>query len=117
MRICAGIAIFAGTLAGCGTAAMPRRGFDAVILNGRVMDPETSLDSVRNLGIADGRIAAITDVPLEGRTVLDARGLVVSPGFIDLHAHGQDPATDYAMRVADGVTSALELEVGTADID
>jgi len=85
--------------------------YDLVVANGRVIDPETGLDDVRSIGIRDGRIAAITNTPLAGRTVLDVSGLVVAPGFIDLHAHGQDlPAA--RMQAFDGVTTALELESG-----
>jgi N-acyl-D-aspartate/D-glutamate deacylase len=94
----------------------PPPGFDLVIAGGRVMDPESGTDAVRFLGLAGGKIAAISSEPLRAETTLDARGLVVAPGFIDLHAHGQD-AENYALRAADGVTSALELEVGTGDID
>jgi N-acyl-D-aspartate/D-glutamate deacylase len=100
------------TLPGAGA----ERPFDLVIRGGRVMDPESGLDVVREVGVRDGRIAAIDAGPLEGRAVIDARGLVVAPGFIDLHAHGQD-AENYALRAADGVTAALELELGTADVD
>jgi len=89
--------------------------FDLVLANGWVVDPETGLDGVRSVGIRDGRIAAISQTPLQGRTVLDARGLVVAPGFIDLHAHGQDLAAA-RMRVFDGVTTALELEAGTLPV-
>ncbi len=89
--------------------------FDLVLANGRVIDPETGLDGVRSVGIRDGRIAAISRTPLQERTVLDARGLVVAPGFIDLHAHGQDlPAA--RMQAFDGVTTALELEGGTLPV-
>lgn len=85
--------------------------YDLVVANGRVIDPETGLDEVQSIGIRDGRIAAITNISLAGRTVLDASGLVVAPGFIDLHAHGQDlPAA--RMQAFDGVTTALELESG-----
>ena len=62
-----------------------------VIANGQVMDPASGLDAVRNIGIRGGKIAAISTAPLRGRTVLDAKGLVVAPGFIDLHSHGQTP--------------------------
>jgi N-acyl-D-aspartate/D-glutamate deacylase len=89
---------------------------DLVIRGGRVVDPETRLDAVRDVAIDGGRIAAITDGRENGHEVIDARGLVVAPGFIDLHAHGQD-AENYALRAADGVTTALELEVGTGDVD
>ena len=90
--------------------------YDVVILGGRVMDPETNLDAVRNVGVRDGKIVALTEKPLQGATTIDARGLVVAPGFIDLHQHGQD-AANYAIKAADGVTTALELEVGVDDVD
>jgi N-acyl-D-aspartate/D-glutamate deacylase len=90
--------------------------YDLVILNGRVVDPESKSDAVRNLGISGGTIKVITSDKLEGRSVIDARGLVVSPGFIDLHQHGQDEE-NYRFKAMDGVTTALELEVGTGDVD
>src|ERR1044072_6468364 len=85
--------------------------YDLVILNGRVIDPESRTDAVRNLGISNGTIKEISISKLAGRTVIDARGLVVSPGFIDLHQHGQDDE-NYRFKAMDGVTTALELEVG-----
>ena len=90
--------------------------YDFVILNGRVIDPESRTDAIRNLGISNGVIKAITTGKLDGRTVIDARGLIVSPGFIDLHQHGQDEE-NYRFKAMDGVTTALELEVGTGDVD
>src|SRR6266852_3650279 len=90
--------------------------YDLVIANGRVMDPESGLDSIRNVGIRGRKIAAISTDRLEGKQTIDAKGLVVAPGFIDLHQHGQDPE-NYAAKAADGVTTALELEVGVADVD
>jgi N-acyl-D-aspartate/D-glutamate deacylase len=90
--------------------------FDVVILNGRVIDPESRLDAIRNLGITDGKIVAITSSMIKGRMTIDAKGLVVSPGFIDLHVHDMNEEHHRA-QLMDGVTSALELEVGTADID
>jgi N-acyl-D-aspartate/D-glutamate deacylase len=89
--------------------------FDRVITGGRVMDPASGLDAVRNIGLQGGRIAAITTEALLGRDTIDARGLVVAPGFIDLHAHGQTPET-YRFESLDGVTTSLELELGTADV-
>ncbi|MYB06766.1 MAG: amidohydrolase family protein [Gemmatimonadetes bacterium] len=85
--------------------------FDLVISGGRVMDPETDLDAIRNVGVVDGRIAAVTEDVLEGAESIDASGLVVAPGFIDLHAHGQDPVSA-RLQAADGVTTALEMEIG-----
>ena len=82
--------------------------YDVVIRGERVMDPETGLDAVRNVGIRGQTIVAISEDALEGETVVDAAGLVVAPGFIDLHAHGQsNDANRYQAR--DGVTTALEL--------
>ncbi|HKC46157.1 MAG TPA: amidohydrolase family protein [Gemmatimonadales bacterium] len=89
--------------------------YDRVILGGQVMDPGSGLDAVRNIGILGGRIAAITTDALVGKDTVDARGLVVAPGFIDLHAHGQTPET-YRFESLDGVTTSLELELGTADV-
>lgn len=97
--------------------AQPAGGpFDVVIAGGRVIDPETNTDAVRWVGVRAGTIQAVSATALQGRDTIDARGLVVSPGFIDLHQHGQT-AADYQRKAADGVTTALELEVGTADID
>jgi N-acyl-D-aspartate/D-glutamate deacylase len=90
--------------------------YDLVILNGRVIDPESRTDAIRHLGISNGTIKTISTSKLAGRTVIDARGLVVSPGFIDLHQHGQDDE-NYRFKAMDGVTTALELEVGTGDVD
>jgi len=89
--------------------------YDIVIANGRVMDPESGLDAIRNVGIRGRTIAAISASPLQGRTTIDARGLVVAPGFIDLHSHGQDDE-NYRYKARDGVTTALELEVGVSPV-
>lgn len=89
--------------------------FDAVITGGRVIDPETGLDAVRSVGIRDGRIAAISDADLSGEEVLDGRGLVVAPGFIDLHSHTQSLPGD-RIQGSDGVTTALELESGVLPV-
>lgn len=86
---------------------------DIVLSGGRVMDPETRLDAVRNVGIRGGEIVAISEDPLTGDIVVNVTGLVVAPGFIDLHAHGQtNRANEFQAR--DGVTTALELESGVA---
>lgn len=89
--------------------------YDVVIHGGRVLDPETGLDAVRNVGINGSTIAAISQADLAGKQTIDATGLVVSPGFIDLHEHGQ-LAADYRLRAFDGVTSALEMEIGVPDV-
>jgi N-acyl-D-aspartate/D-glutamate deacylase len=103
--------------AAIGLAALVHaQNFDLVIAGGRVIDPESGLDQIRNIGITGPTITAISAQPLTGRATIDATGLVVSAGFIDLHAHGQTPET-YRYQARDGVTTALELEVGTADVD
>ena len=94
------------------TTAAPE--YDVVILNGRVIDPESRLDAIRNIGISNGTIQAISEKSMRGRTTVLATGLVVSPGFIDLHSHGQDQE-NYRFKAMDGVTTALELEVGTGN--
>ena len=90
--------------------------FDAVILKGRVIDPETNYDGVRNVGIKDGTIALITEESISGKQTIDASGKVVSPGFIDLHAHGQNIG-DYRMQAMQGVTTMLELESGVLPVE
>lgn len=90
--------------------------YDLVIANGRVVDPESGLDAVRAVGIRGGKITAISSDRLTGERVIDAAGLTVVPGFIDLHAHSQTLDV-YRLRAFDGVTTALELEVGAADIE
>jgi len=89
--------------------------YDRVILGGHVMDPASNLDAVRNIGLLAGRIAVITTEAIRGRDTVAASGLVVAPGFIDLHAHGQTAET-YRFYALDGVTTALELELGTGDV-
>lgn len=85
--------------------------YDIVIKGGRVIDPETGLDAVRNIGIRNDRIVEISESDLLGNEIINASGLVVSPGFIDLHAHGQSNRSN-EFQARDGVTTALELEGG-----
>ena len=98
-----------------GSAQAQKSEFDLVLANGRVMDPESNLDAVRYVGIREGKIAAISTRPLSGRTVIDVKGLVIAPGFIDLHSHGQDDE-NYRYKARDGVTTALEMEVGVSPV-
>lgn len=107
MRLAAWMAVLA-----CAAGAQE---YDVAILNGRVMDPASGLDAPRHVGIRAGKIAAVSGSPLRGRTTIDAKGLVVAPGFIDLHSHGQTPE-NYRFKARDGVTTALEMEVGVSPV-
>jgi N-acyl-D-glutamate deacylase len=79
------------------------------------MDPETMFDAVANVGINDGRIAAITRDGITGRETIDATGHVVAPGFIDTHYHATDIfASKMALR--DGVTTGMDLEAGSFNV-
>jgi N-acyl-D-aspartate/D-glutamate deacylase len=89
--------------------------YDLVIHGGRVIDPESSTDAILNVGINGGTIKSITTKNITGKQLIDAKGLVVSPGFIDLHAHGQHVAAQ-TYQIRDGVTTALELEAGGNNI-
>ena len=118
LRACA---IFVAMLAllplpGDVAASKDARLYDIVIEGGRVIDPETNLDAIRHVGVADGRIAIVSETPLAGRTVIDAKGLVVGPGFVDLHSHAQNVPSAW-LQAFDGVTTALELELGAWPVD
>ena len=93
-----------------------KKEFDVAILNGRVIDPESNLDEVCNIGIIDGSVKVVTTKEIFGKAIIDAQDMVVAPGFIDIHQHGQD-MENYTNKVMDGVTTALELEMGAADVD
>jgi N-acyl-D-aspartate/D-glutamate deacylase len=99
----------------CASTLAVAQELDVVIEHGRVMDPETGMDAIRNVGIQNGKITRISDQVLKGRQTIDASGLVVAPGFIDLHQHGQDLASE-RVKAFDGVTTALEMEIGARDV-
>ena len=90
--------------------------YDVVVLNGRVMDPETGFDQVANVGISNGWITAITSDAIDGAETIDATGHVVAPGFIDLEQHGIDP-WGIKVNLRDGVTTQMDFEIGALNID
>lgn len=121
VRIGTGVALALcafGSTAGWATLNQrtPAEQFDLVIEGGRVIDPETSLDAVRSIGIRGGRVVAVSDERLAGKTRIDASGLVVAPGFIDVHSHAMTIPGGW-MQAFDGVTTALELESGAWPVD
>ena len=84
---------------------------ELVLNGGRVIDPETGHDEVADIAVSQGRIVGIGGDLGRAERTISARGLVVAPGFIDLHAHGQCIPAD-RMQAFDGVTTSLELELG-----
>ena len=95
----------------CGATAQSKTMYDIVLIGGRVIDPETKLDTIKNIGIINNRIAQITAETLTGKETINVSGLVVAPGFIDLHVHGRSNK-EQEYQLHDGVTTALELEWG-----
>ena len=90
--------------------------YELVLKGGRVIDPETELDAVRDVGIAGGNIVAVEKGPLDGADVVDVSGLVVAPGFINLHSHAWTPLGQ-RFQAQDGVTTELELESGSYPVE
>jgi N-acyl-D-aspartate/D-glutamate deacylase len=108
-------ACMAGRFPGPPSASASPATYDVVIRNGRVIDPESGLDAIRSVGISAGVIRAISSEPLAGRLKIDATGLVVAPGFIDVL--WEMPPAYQRVQLLDGVTTALELWIGTDDVD
>jgi len=108
--------LLAGLLAVVAATLAAGESYDVVLAGGRVMDPASNLDATRDVGLRGGRIAAVSATPLSGRVRVDVRGLVVAPGFIDLHQHGFQPG-DLEFKVRDGVTTACELEIGAFPVN
>src|SRR5699024_8324060 len=86
-----------------------------LIIGGRVVDPRNGVDDVLTIGIADGRIVHVGPETIPAERSIDAEGLVVSPGFIDLHSHAQNQV-GHLLQAFDGVTTSLELECGATPL-
>ena len=108
-------AIVAMSMLLTGAASAQQADHDLVIRGARVVDPETMLDQVRNIGITGKTISAVTTEAITGRHVIDATGLIAAPGFIDLHAHGQDPYSE-KVSIFDGRTTQMDLEGGALPV-
>ena len=89
--------------------------WDIVLRGGRVIDPDSGLDAVRDVAIAGSRVAEIGDGLPPARTGFDVTGLVVTAGFVDLHSHA-DSIPGLRLQALDGVTTALELEAGATPV-
>ena len=78
-----------------------------IIRNGRVMDPASGLDAVRDIALEDGKIAAIGEnLAISGAETFDATGLIVAPGFIDMHVHLREPGFEHAETIESGSRAA-----------
>jgi dihydroorotase len=79
-----------------------------LIKDGTIIDPSQSLEARLDLLIRDGRIAAIEEeIVVEEVEVFDARGLIVAPGFIDLHVHLREPGFEYKETIESGARAAV----------
>src|ERR1700755_3600911 len=90
-------------------------GFDVVLRGGRVVDPESGLDAVRDVAIVGDQVARGGQGLPPGRADLDVAGQVVTAGFIDMHSHAYDLGGQ-RLQAMDGVTTALELEAGITPV-
>jgi N-acyl-D-aspartate/D-glutamate deacylase len=98
------------------SSSLAQEPFDIVIVGGRVMDPETGRDEVANVGIRGDRIATITTDEIEGRRIIDARGRIVAPGFIDILSSIRRDRAAHEFKIGDGVTTALGMHGGPMDV-
>lgn len=103
--------VFALVVSMAGVSMAATQEYDIVINHGRVMDPETMYDAIANVGIKEGKIAIITTKKITGKETIDAKGLVVAPGFIDGHQHCIEPYA-YRLMLRDGRTTIMDLEIG-----
>lgn len=104
-------ALIASAILATFTAASAAEPYDLVIHGGRVIDPETTLDAVRDVGIRGGQIVDISAQTLQGNRTIDATGKVVAPGFIDIHSHTPTLLGQH-LNLLDGITTQLDLEAG-----
>lgn len=86
--------------------------YDLVIRNGLVLDPASRFAGAFSIGVQDGRIATLTTTAIEGRHEIDAAGLAVSPGFVDVHTHVDGNRRAGYELVRMGVTSAIAGNCG-----
>ena len=107
--------LFSIVVLNCSLYAQSTNEYDIVLIGGRVIDPETKLDAIKNVGIRNNKIAVISSNSIKGKETINVSGLVVSPGFIDLHIHGRTNI-EQEYQLHDGLTTALELEWGIENL-
>lgn len=108
--------VFSCCIVGCAGLQEDEQRYDLVIANGRVIDPETGFDAKAYVGIIDGSIKRISLQSLSATEVVDASGLVVAPGFIDVHSHSPT-LLGQRVNLLDGITTQLDLEAGGYPVD
>ena len=95
--------------------AAPRK-YDLIIQGGRVIDPARKLDGIRDVAIANGRIAAVgANMRASAAEMIDARGKLVVPGLIDIHTHATRTKDGPQLCLADGVTGLIDAGSQGAD--
>jgi N-acyl-D-amino-acid deacylase len=117
-----GVSIVIGCVAAPAGAQDPPRRYDVVLLGGSVHIGDGSEPVVANVAIDDGRIAAIGPQAMEAGLVLDCKGLVVCPGFIDLHNHSDGPILGKLTRsnvnyLLQGCTTVVTGNCGSGPVD
>ena len=88
-----------------------------LIQNGYIIDPSQGINTGKNLLLEDGRVVGLSshsDPVPEGTEIFDATGLVVAPGFIDMHVHLREPGQEYKETIASGAAAAVAGESSTA---
>ncbi|MEV4050363.1 amidohydrolase family protein [Amycolatopsis sp. NPDC049688] len=94
-----------------------RRRVRTLLRGGRVIDPGTGFDGVADVLLSDAGIEAVgPGLEADGTTEVDVSGLVVGPGFVDLHSHVHAIAGQ-RLQAMDGVTTALDLEAGLMPVE
>ncbi len=83
---------------------------DVLILNGRLIDPASGVDAERDVLLRHGRVAAV-EVPgglrdVKAKETIDARGMIVAPGLVDVHVHLREPGQTYKESIATGTAAA-----------
>jgi dihydroorotase len=90
--------------------------YDLIVKGGRVVDPSRKLDAIRDVAIANGRIAMVkSNISASATETIDARGKVVVPGLIDIHTHATRSKDGPELCLADGVTGLIDAGSQGAD--